>query len=681
MIWLDCPQEPSLKTCDAVVLLAQQLARLGHDPVIDERMLPEEADAPRRYEAAPFLADLGSLEPERLILLGVDDLALSALDRLRFGPTPIPERVDALGRFPSRQSQIDAETRLSYALSRDVRAINLDLLQETPLIDGAASPVFGETLPPRRDQRPVVQVYLEAEEIDEPTVIAFLEALSFSDTFTLEVIVAGAGKSAIGRSRALGVSVYGYSELPPFELSARADVLVFRGTTVPGERMAQHLANMLINGRPVIDCTEARAIAGNGLPVLAGPGELAALQSYLEKTVIPNLSEIRDTLQRSPWVAKNAFPTLGATLGLDAVRTSSEEQPEIVFMPTNGNGLGHARRTLLIAEKLSTQPARFAAFPSCVPMINRAGFACDPLVSRSTEHVHPSANDILNYLRLRRIVGPRDTFVFDGGYVFDSVMRTLAETRAAGVWIRRGLWRSGQKRSATLEREKIFDRVIVPEEAFDELNEPLSFGGHIRTVGPVVATDEGDPGAVRSDLSHRFDRPFDHLVVSMLGGGEASDRTANTMHLAALAERREGLLHLVVAWPGAVVAPGLFGWSNTRIVQTQNALALARAADFVVSAVGYNGFHECLFHAIPAIFVPQIAPFMDDQERRARAAVERGLADIAMPGEMALIERQFDAMLEGRADHLRSALQAADLRERGNAAAARLIEEVADARK
>ncbi|MEL7346021.1 MAG: hypothetical protein AAFN59_14390, partial [Pseudomonadota bacterium] len=422
-----------------------------------------------------------------------------------------------------------------------------------------------------------------------------------------------------------------------------------------------------------------RTMAAEGLPVLVGPGELAALGAHLEKKILPDLQEVSARVAQSNWPVTNAFGALCAHLDLHDTTEVVEDMPgEVVMLPTNGTGLGHARRTLLVAKELDRHPVRFAAFPSCAPMIQRAGFACDPMISRSDLHQSATAHDVLNYTRLRRIVGHRDTFVFDGGYVFDSVLRMLAETQAAAIWIRRGLWLAGQKRDATLEREKAFGRVIVPQEAFEELNDPLSFGRHVMPVGPVVAQGESDPSATRQSLAQRFDRSFDHLVVSMLGGGEASDRTAQAMHLAALAERRPGLLHLSIAWPGAVVAPGLFGWKNTEVVQTQDALSLARAADFVVSAVGYNGFHECIYHQIPALFVPQIAPYMDDQERRARAAVERGLAELAMPGEMALFERLFDGLLSGDADTLRAALRTQTLPERGNVKAASLIMEVAD---
>jgi UDP:flavonoid glycosyltransferase YjiC (YdhE family) len=113
------------------------------------------------------------------------------------------------------------------------------------------------------------------------------------------------------------------------------------------------------------------------------------------------------------------------------------------------------------------------------------------------------------------------------------------------------------------------------------------------------------------------------------------------------------------------------------VARTARALDYARAADFVVSASGYNSFHELLYHKVPTIFMPQMAPVMDDQQRRAHAAADRGLARIVLAHEMLRLGNTIRAFLDGdNGADLRAALIAATLPETGNAQAARLIEEV-----
>ena len=142
--------------------------------------------------------------------------------------------------------------------------------------------------------------------------------------------------------------------------------------------------------------------------------------------------------------------------------------------------------------------------------------------------------------------------------------------------------------------------------------------------------------------------------------------------LAGLFERRSDTLHLVLVWPTAALEPGWFGWRNTRVIRTQHAPVLAAAADLVVTAAGYNSFHEALYNRVPAIFVPQMSTYMDDQRARARAACERGLAAMVEENELMTLERLVNRHLDdGEAEALRARLAAAELPEPGTLRAAR----------
>jgi UDP-N-acetylglucosamine:LPS N-acetylglucosamine transferase len=141
-------------------------------------------------------------------------------------------------------------------------------------------------------------------------------------------------------------------------------------------------------------------------------------------------------------------------------------------------------------------------------------------------------------------------------------------------------------------------------------------------------------------------------------------------------ERRKNCLHLVVAWPNAVVPDGLYGWNNSCVVQTQNTLDLCRAADLTVSAAGYNSFHELMYAGIPTIFIPQAAPYLDDQERRAQAAADRGLAALVLESELMLLGREVNAFLDGnRVSAIAAAHANLTLPDTGNRAAAACIEQ------
>jgi UDP:flavonoid glycosyltransferase YjiC (YdhE family) len=665
---------------DSKLLFAAILADRGHRILIDEETLPPDADRSRRYEAFPFLADLAQTPPSSILLIGAEDISTATLQRLRALGLPETAPITTLGRFPDHQSEIAARTKLAYALGREATVVDLDAAIGKAFTAAGVCPIAAPERPFRTasTRTPELFLHLPADWFDEPHIPPLLAALDNVPDFRLSVVTTGAAKDRMKRTRFAALNLLSYGELGPAALAARADVAAIFGHGIPGERMAALAIEMLASGKTVIDCTLDAAFEASGAPVVRGPAEPAALPPFLSASILPNLAAIGRAARDNPWMTARAIARLEAAAGLapPPPRSTPAPNPRTVFLPTNGSGLGHAQRCTVIAREL-TQPddALFLAFPSCVPLVEGRGFPCLPLVQKSADHPEEWANDLVNYARLRRTLSPRDHLVFDGGYVFDSIYRAIHDTGCTATWIRRGLWRPGQVSDAPLERERAFRSVLVPEEAFPELNVDYSRGPRVHRVGPIVQPPAPmDPATVRSRLAETFGTPFDTLVVTMLGGGVAADRTAQVQAIAGLLEKRPATLHLVVVWPHARVAPGLSGWRNTRLVRTRDTLTLARAADLAISAVGYNTFHELLYNRIPAIFIPQVAAWLDDQERRARAASDRGLAETVLAHELLILERRLRTLLDSGAAKLRQALAQIDLPATGNASAARLIE-------
>ena len=578
------------------------------------------------------------------------------------------------------------------------------------------------------------------EDSAETDLLAHLEALANLPGISCTVVTVGYGREKIRTSRYGALRVLGIAEFSASALAGMADVLAIFGANLPGERMAGFALDLMGRGGVVIDCTDNAALVSVGAPALRGPLGIASLGPFVQGRVLGNRAALAEEIVASAWLRDCSLERLARALDLplpapgrpdgnaqassgaqgraqagaqDGAPGGAQDEAQdeaqdgaqgraqdgarragngeragtpggrCIFIPTNGVGLGHAQRCALIAGEMSSiaaAPLGFAAFPSCLGLLQSRGFDCLPLVSRSDAHVQPDAADLVNYLRYRQLFSAADTLVFDGGHVFSSIYRMVLERGLRAVWIRRGLWQAGQLANTPMEREAAFERVIVPLEAFDELNTDYSFGAHVHRVAPVVQRRPMDARrrtALRTALEKRFKRRFSRLIVTMLGGGEAADRSAQMHALAAQVSAHDDWLQLFVIWPGARLAPGLLNWKNSRVVSSRSALDLALAADVLVSAVGYNSFHEVLYHGIPTIFIPQMAAYMDDQERRARAACDRGLAACVGAHELLALERTLHDFLEGdRAAEVRAALQALELPEPGTAHAARLIAEV-----
>lgn len=683
MIIIEAGQRDA-KSFEAKVMFAAQLVQRGYSPVIDDSTFPDKTGRFLKYEAAPLLANISDISASGLIVLGAEDLCESTLSTIRSYSLPPETMINAMGRFAEDQAYIAATSKLSFALGREVNVVDLNELQPRPILEKSISPLAA--MPHHktggRHGTPELFLFLPIDLLEEPETLPVLGAMDHLAGFQLNIITGGKGKELVRKTKFSDLPVFGLAELPPTALATLADIAVFFGDGVPGERMANFSLDLLKHSGVLVDCTASGAFVSCGAPAIRGPQNLASLANYLEHTVIPNRHEIGRQTQTDKWLMTNSIERLEEALHLPAPPTEPSPKkrtnPKTVFLPTNGNGLGHAQRCSLIASEMPRPPdCTFAAFPSCIPLINSKGFACTPLVQKSEYHTEEYANDLVNYLRLQRTVQTGDRLVFDGGYVFDSIYRTIMEKSLSATWVRRGLWQPGQVRASSLEREKAFDTVIVPNEAFDELNAAYTFGRKVHQVGPIVqqsAQGENDRLELRQKLTFQLGHEFDELVITMLGGGVATDRSAQLQTLCALLERRPKCLHLIIVWPGSKVSNGLYGWKNTRVIKSKNALALCQASDLLVSAVGYNSFHEILYHGLASILIPQTAPFMDDQEKRARAASDRGLASTVLDNEFMLLEREITNFLDnGKAGEIRKALANTDLPKAGTRDAAALI--------
>jgi hypothetical protein len=697
---------------DDLVVFVSQLEAAGLSAVIGLSSVPTELSRNAVFDAAPRVRSEPPGPGDTLLLLRGHELNDKGLAQLRRLDASEGLRTVVLGKFPSFQSVIGLKMKLSYTLPGVAEVIDVP----SGLGGGGHfTPVFGVPAARggRRDERPVV-LLVGPDLKAEPQQQALL-ALAASPLLRVIALTDGATKQDFVRKYGPQVTFYHYGEILPAALALLADVVLLFSAPSSSYRSQALIANFVVAGVPVVDCSKERGHVKYATTLLQGPSDLLAVGAYLFGGILDAREMIGREIAASRFAATlhggEALAALGrieaeaveapamASLGGLARSARSKvlsegfdegarpvlrapEAHPLVIVPTNGVGLGHAQRTSLIAAEIDVSiltPA-FAAFPSCMRMLKSYGFNVMPLVSRSGLHRAEHENDLVNYLRLKGLTKGSKTLVFDGGYVFDSIYRSILENRLNGIWVRRGMWQKEQDNSIALDREKVFTRVIVPSEAFEELNDNYSYGSHVHTVGPIVQRVKMTPkrrDKLRGQIAARYGREFRHLAVTMLGGGVAADRTSQIAAICAMMASRKDTLHLLVVWPTATVEASAFAWPNTRVVKTHHASSLVAVADLYVSAVGYNSFHEALYNRVPTIFMAQMSAFMDDQQSRAMAAVERGCADIVAPEEMLSLRSKIVDFLDGeRAQEIRGRLAELTLPEPGNAAAARLIMEL-----
>ncbi|MFQ8429773.1 glycosyltransferase [Amaricoccus sp. W119] len=661
-----------------LAVLVSQLAALGIEARIDARGIPQGLARNVQFDLAPYLTDTRPAPSDQFLVTAAQratDAGLAGLRRLVGTEECLAH---ACGAFRDRQARVAARAKLGYVLGAEPKIINL----ADPGDPGweAGCPVIGVAPRPAADiGRP--RLLIVAPDLADPADARDLADLAMSRRFETAILTDGKSKEEWRASRGAELKVYHYGEALPLDLAAIADICVLRAPLSGNYRLRSLVANLAVTGGVLIDATEGHVLAAREPAFVRAPVRTPALHAFLAETILPRRETLGEATRASRLAVQADPEPMLRMLGLTR-RPRDPGKPVTAFMPTNGVGLGHAQRCGLIGSEMTATRPVFAAFPSCLRLIKSYGFDVMPLIGRSDVHAQTHENDLANYLRLRALTAGAGTVVFDGGYVFDSVYRTILENRLNGIWIRRGLWQSGQDNSIALDREKIFDRVIVPAEAFAELNASYSHGDHVREVGPIVRPRPPDPAArsaLRARLAERFGVSFERLVVSLLGGGVAADRGAQIQALCGMMERRADTLHLIIVWPTGVTCPSWFSWRNSRVVRTDRAGVIAAAADLCVSAAGYNSFHETLYNRVPTIFVPQTAAFMDDQRARARAARDREVAAMVEPHALMTLDREVARILdEGLGETFRARLSELDLPAPGAAEAARLIEEFTD---
>lgn len=662
---------------DTLAVFVSQLRANGLPAVISEESILGSPRVAHEFDLATFLTHAHPNEDDCVILLAAHKVGPDRGAQLREFARSKSIRCFGFGEFATRQAQITVAARLAYAfncepvLSGPVEHIGL------PPVD---VPIFGAPLSKRPQKTPTIGLFFP--DLANPDARATLRAMKLAKGFNVEIVTTGEEKKKWIAADGYNIPAWHLGELLPRSLAARFDAAVFCSKPTSWPRFQMIFANLALNGAALIDATLDRSWQTPIPQMIAGPSRLSDLGNWMTDSVIPNLSAITSDLARSTLAQSLQLPHLLCSLA-DPVpagrKPHPKTKPSILFVPTNGVGLGHAKRCSLVADAMRDDAESvFAAFPSCIGMLTASGFDTMPLVSRTTQRASHD-NDVINMARLSSAARRASALVFDGGYVFDSVMRAAADNYLPSVWVRRGLWQASQNNQVALDRQKSFTRVVVPTEAFDELNGPMDRTENVIHVGPIVQRipiSQNEVSSLKTALSDEVGLSGKRLVVTMLGGGVAADRRAQINAVCAHLSACDDVMHLLVVWPTATTDPGWFHYKNTRVVQSIHASALIPMADLFISAIGYNSFHEAIYAHVPTIFIPQMASFMDDQRARGVAAAKRDLAILIEPWELLSLTHAIDECLNGRAEILRENLRGLNLPEPGIRDAAQAILEV-----
>ncbi|MBE1877120.1 glycosyltransferase [Myceligenerans pegani] len=310
--------------------------------------------------------------------------------------------------------------------------------------------------------------------------------------------------------------------------------------------------------------------------------------------------------------------------------TPDGQRPRVLFVTSNGSGMGHLTRLLAIARAGDEDfESHFLSLSTAAEIAARRG--------RPTVYVESQAVSGLSWgewnrrfasvmrEQLRRI--SPSAVVFDGIQIFRGVHEATAEFGIPLVWVCRGLWKDAVPRDQLRAWRDVAQAVILPAErplVPDHVASPLGdedAGLHV--VAPIV-------GVRRSEVLSRT------TAIDELGLEEGKKHVLVQLGSGALGSRSDlerAVVDAVTAL-GADWEPVVFrsplsaetrGPDGIRTVREYPMSVFLDAFEFSVTSAGYNTVHENLRHGQPAVYVADANMLADDQQLRATRAAEAGL--------------------------------------------------------
>ncbi|MDQ3759111.1 MAG: UDP-N-acetylglucosamine--LPS N-acetylglucosamine transferase [Actinomycetota bacterium] len=330
----------------------------------------------------------------------------------------------------------------------------------------------------------------------------------------------------------------------------------------------------------------------------------------------------------------------------------------ILFLSSNGTGLGHLTRSMAIARRLDPRlEPLFFTLSGAAPVVAQQGFEVEFAASYAT----PTAGSDWRWsrrLRGRLRAAMRDAdprvMVFDGAHPYQALLDAMPSVPDAHrVWCRRPMWKPGSNFGA-LERTRFFDRVLEPGEfaAPEDRGATVALQANAHCVDPVVFLDDSELlGRAEAERELGFEPGGVNVLVQLGQGAEvraASERclahlagvegvrvAALRSHLAAIGETSQGVIGLEATYPMS---------------------RYLRAFDASVSAAGYNAYHELIRFEVPSLFVPMRRQ-TDDQEARARFAESSGVGrGVSGPSAPELEAKLGELLDRGAREAMRAAL-------------------------
>jgi UDP:flavonoid glycosyltransferase YjiC (YdhE family) len=294
----------------------------------------------------------------------------------------------------------------------------------------------------------------------------------------------------------------------------------------------------------------------------------------------------------------------------------------VMFVASNGVGIGHVSRLLSVARRLDPDvPVVFVTQAQAVGVIERLGYLAEYIPSSSYIGGSFAAWDSWFRFELEQLIDAYDPalVVYDGNNPSNGLVEAVASRQDCRlVWVRRGLW--GNTTSQFLDNARWFDLILEPGELDGQLDEGVTAQRRheAKMVAPIRLLDTSELLSKAEAAKALGLDPARPAVLVQLGAGFNRDVVSLIDQLVAELQKFPQLQICVAEWVNG--AHALNYWPDVKYLRGFPLSQYFRAFDFSIAAAGYNTFHELIGFGVPTIFIPNRHPSMDDQAGRAMHA-------------------------------------------------------------
>lgn len=359
----------------------------------------------------------------------------------------------------------------------------------------------------------------------------------------------------------------------------------------------------------------------------------ASRHEYLQETA---LSRLEDRLARV-----EVMQILNSASGSFSAHNTGKKC-DVLFVTSNGAGLGHLTRAISIANGLPKHlRTAILTLSTAYEHVKQFDIPVHYFPSAQQASVNDAMwnNHFRSYFAQFAAVTSPKVVVFDGVWVYTGITEVCRALQIPLVWLQRGCWKEDVDATSKVRHhaQLVSDHVIVPgDHGCPETVDP---GPNIQIdhISPVVMYQYpqlADPITAKRTLG--LDENTSYILLN-LGTTSATDFPDLVTTLATSLES------LPDAWKVVLLRSPLTKTLASKLPQVEVIQHYPishelRAFDVVIAAAGYNSVQEIAEAKTLSVLVPNLNTTTDDQLRRAKNAADSGWALYAETTDQVILQ-------------------------------------------